>query len=282
MKIKFEMEQISERVMATKPNPILHSIAGGVALDNFIVMFDPTMYPSYARFLRDSIERKYNLPTKFACVSHYHSDHAFGLAAFKDIPIVSSTTYVKNIEKRKVKEWNSEAFEEWKKESPEEVELINEIEILTPSLCIEDKLTIRDGDLTVEFKACGGHTSCSTYAYVPSEKVLFAGDMIFSKQLPYAGDPSCDPEIWMEQLEHFLILDIEYIVPGHGLVCDKEGVKKYIEFFKAFKQETIETIQKGLSFKDIKQPDFYTTENDWLKSSNLEHWFDYYKNKIEV
>ena len=118
MNIHVELEQVSGSVLATKPAPILHSIAGGIALNNFIVVFDPTMFPTTAKLLRQKLEQKFNLPSKFICVSHYHSDHAFGLAAFKDITVISSTNYVENVEKRKETEWRPEDFEEWKKENP--------------------------------------------------------------------------------------------------------------------------------------------------------------------
>ena len=112
MNIDFELKQVSDSVLATKPTPILHSIAGGIALNKFIVAFDPTMFPATAKLLRKKLEQKFNLPTKYLCVSHYHGDHAFGLAAFKDITVISSVKYVENVEQRKKTEWRPKDFEE--------------------------------------------------------------------------------------------------------------------------------------------------------------------------
>jgi cyclase len=184
-----------------------------------------------------------------------------------------------NILKRKDKDWSPEAMERWKQNNPEDADLLDGVEILVPTLGFRDKLEIRDGDQVVELYHTGGHTSCSTYAHVPSEKVLFAGDLMFAKGFPYAGDPTCDPDRWMGAFREMLSLDFEKLVPGHGPVVGKDEVEKHLAFFETLRDATQEAIGAGKGHEAIEVPEFYgLDEKDvWVRKATLEHWHRFYK-----
>jgi cyclase len=279
MSIEFELEQVSERTMAVIDQGDLHSNAGAVALGDFIVAIDPTMQTLAAKAFRQKLERHFGLPVKYLLVTHYHADHVFGAAPFKDTCIVGSTELTANILKRKDTDWSPEAMERWKQNNPEDADLLDGVEILVPTLGFGDKLEIRDNDQVVELYHAGGHTNCSTYAYVPGEKVLFAGDLMFAKGFPYAGDPTCDPERWMDVFREFLSLDFEKLVPGHGPVVGKDEVEKHLAFFEALRDATQEAIGAGRDRNAIEIPEFYgLDEKDvWVRKATLEHWYAFYE-----
>ena len=257
MSIEFELEQVSERTTAVIA-PELRSNAGAVALDNFIVVIDPTMNPSAAGVFRQRLEEQFGLPVRFFLLTHYHADHVFGAAPFKDTCIIGSTELVANILERRDTEWSPEAIGRWKQTNPtEDTDWIDDVEILVPTLGFRDRLEIRDGDQVVKLFHSAGHTNCSTYAYVPHEKVLFAGDLMFAKGFPYAGDPTCDPDRWMDAFRDFLSLDFEKLVPGHGPVVGKDEVEKHLAFFEALRDATQDAIRAGKSHEAIQVPDFY-------------------------
>ena len=58
--------------------------------------------------------------------------------------------------------------------------------------------------------------------YVPADKTLFTGDILFIDGHPimWAGPV----ENWIAACETILAMDVETIVPGHGPVTDKKGV----------------------------------------------------------
>lgn len=75
------------------------------------------------------------------------------------------------------------------------------------------------------------HTSGDLMLYVPDAKVLFSGDILFIGSTPvmWAGPV----ENWIRALDLILDLDVETIVPGHGPITGKDGVrlvKTYWEF----------------------------------------------------
>ncbi|MFX0063682.1 MAG: MBL fold metallo-hydrolase [Candidatus Hermodarchaeota archaeon] len=279
METDFDLERISERTVAITEK--LFANAGGIALNNFIVTIDPTMFPATARLLRAKMERQFNLPVKYLYITHYHGDHVYGLGPFKDTIIFGSTVLIQNMIKAKKTEWTPEDFEKWKNMEPEKADWIDEIEIIIPAIGFQNKLEIHDEDLVVEFYQSGGHTSCSGYAYFPDEKVLFAGDLMFAKGFPYAGDPTCDPEQWIQVFKDFLALDFEKLIPGHGPVVGQEEVENHLTFFEALKEATKEAIKLGETYEAIIVPEFYKLEenNAWIETANLKLWYNFYKEK---
>ncbi|MBN1814285.1 MAG: MBL fold metallo-hydrolase [Anaerolineae bacterium] len=278
MSIEFELEQVSGRTTAIIDQGGLHSNAGAVALDSFIVAIDPTMIPAAARAFRQKLERQFSLPVKFLLVTHYHADHVFGVAPFKDTCVIGSIELTANILKRKDADWSPEARERWKQSNPEDADLLDGVEILIPTLGFRDRLEIRDGDQVVELCHTGGHTDCSAYVYVPHERVLFAGDLMFAKGFPYAGDPTCDPDRWMGAFRELLSLDFVKLVPGHGPVVGRDEVEKHLAFFEALRDATQEAIGAGEGPDAIEVPEFYGLgeQDAWVRKATLEHWYAFY------
>lgn len=67
------------------------------------------------------------------------------------------------------------------------------------------------------------HTTGDLMVYVPDAATLFTGDILFIGSTPvmWAGPV----ENWLKALDLILDLDAEIIVPGHGPVTDKSGVR---------------------------------------------------------
>lgn len=282
MNIEFELQQVGERTVAIIDQENLRSNAGAVALDSFIVAIDSTMKPPAARAFRQKLERRFGLPVGFFLLTHYHADHVFGVAPFKDTCVIGSTELTASIRKRKDTEWSPEAIERWKQNNPgEDTTWLDEVEIIVPTLSFRDRLEIRDGDQVVEIVHGGGHTSGSTYAYVPHEKALFAGDLMFAESFPYAGDPTCNPDRWMDVFKDFLSLDFEKLVPGHGPVVGRDEVEKHLAFFESLRDATKEAIRTDRGHEAIEVPKFYGAdeEENWGRKATLEHWYKFYKSE---
>ncbi|MHA2295285.1 MAG: MBL fold metallo-hydrolase [Candidatus Hodarchaeales archaeon] len=251
--------------------------AGAIALNNFIICIDSTIYPRTAKIYRDDVEKRFNLPTKSLFITHSHGDHTFGATTFKDTNIFGSNSLIEEMNKKLETSWTKEEFEDWVKQQPEERDLIEEIEIIIPTTAFSEKFIIKDEDLKVEFYHVGGHTAGSAYAFFPKEKVLFAGDLIFAGSFPWAGDPTCNPDKWITCLKEFLKLDFEKLVPGHGQVVGKEEVVKQLRHLEALREATREAIKEGIGAENIERPDFYDVDEDWIIPRSLEHWYKFYK-----
>jgi glyoxylase-like metal-dependent hydrolase (beta-lactamase superfamily II) len=282
---QFDREKDIEYIKLTKRTLAVTSkmgfIAGAISLDNFIVVIDSTLFPFTARLLRKHINEVFKLPVRFLFLTHYHGDHFWGVAAFNDVIITGSKPLIRNIiDEREIQ---PARFKEWKKEDPKKAQLINEIDTsLLPNITFTNGIEIRDEELFVELYHCGGHTSCSSYAYFPHDKVLFAGDLIFAKEWPWAGDPTCNPGKWINALDEILKLDIDKVIPGHGPITCKEEVEVQLNFLKRLKEETIIVLEQKKGIESIKIPPFYKdkTPGEWVRKDTLKCFYNFYNKQL--
>jgi cyclase len=106
------------------------------------------------------------------------------------------------------------------------------ITLTPPTQTFEGRLDLMVGDRMVELLEVGpAHTQGDTMAYIPGDKVIFTGDILFIGGHPimWAGPTSN----WLRACDLILSLDVETIVPGHGPITDKHGVaelKGYLEY----------------------------------------------------
>lgn len=276
--ININYHEITDRTLAATSEDF---IIGAISLDNFIIVIDSTLFPYTGKIFRNQVEKIFKLPVRFLFLTHYHGDHLWGISAFNDVIIIGSEPLIVNTASERPIQ--PARFEEWKRKDPEKAHLIDEIDIsFHPHITFTNGIKIRDGDLFVELKQCGGHTSCSSYAYFPQEKVLFAGDLIFAKQWPWVGDPTCNPDNWINGLEEISKLDIETVIPGHGPIVMKEEVEVYLNFLKDLKEKTIITLRNEDEIKKIKIPPFYedNTPGEWVKNETLEYFYNFYRNQV--
>ena len=106
------------------------------------------------------------------------------------------------------------------------------ITLTPPSKTFEGQTTLQVGGKTVQLIEVGpAHTRGDTLAYLPAERVVFTGDILFIGGHPiiWAGPTSN----WLRACDRILAMDVETIVPGHGPITDKKGVaevKGYLQY----------------------------------------------------
>ncbi|MHA2602862.1 MAG: MBL fold metallo-hydrolase [Candidatus Thorarchaeota archaeon SMTZ1-83] len=277
--IDFSVEEVSPRAVAANYESYFGVKAGAVALYDFIVVIDTLLYPRQAKKLREELEAKYELPVKYLFITHFHGDHHYGAAAFKDVEVFGSNALIDNMKRRTEEGWTKEAFDGWKKEEPDFAEYIEEIEIVIPNRGFEKERVIRNKDLQMEFYHSGGHSSCSSYAYFSNEKVLFTGDDLAAKSWPYISDTEGDPEKWMQAFQHMLSLEVDVVVPGHGPLGGKELIEEQLSYLHALKTAVLRAISEGKGPEEVEVPEFYEPAEEWQIPRALEHLHQYYSTK---
>ncbi len=71
------------------------------------------------------------------------------------------------------------------------------------------------GGVEFQIKHVGpAHTPEDEVIYLPQEKVLFAGDVVFRNRIPFVGQ--ADSRHWIKAMDSLLAFDAAVIVPGHG------------------------------------------------------------------
>lgn len=182
------------------------------------------------RFLSD-IRKVTDKPIKYVVNTHTHLDHAFGNCVFAKL---GATVISQQADRDMLAKTGAEVLKNAANFglTPEQME---GTEIVLPSLTFETKMTIDLGDETVELiRTAPSHTAGSTVVYIPSKKLLFAGDILFTDFHPYLADG--DLAGWTRTLDMLLAMDLEKIVPGHGPLSGKQDLremKAYLALFDA-------------------------------------------------
>ena len=250
-----EATKIGKRVYADTSGEGRGNI-GAIELPNYTIVIDSTISTETAKAFRKSLEAQTKSPVRKLILTHYHSDHTNGLQVFKDCEIIASQP-LKKLRKA-----------------------------VHPTKTFEKTFTLKDEDVPVKITLAGGHTEDSIYIYLPTEKTLFSGDLIFAKSFFYAGDPTFNPEKWVDVLKHFTTMEVETIIPGHGPICSMEEVEIYIEFFEKASSIMRELVQKGVKEKEAVRyagfPDFYPPYRKGVRELALTNWFRFYKQKAEM
>ncbi len=106
------------------------------------------------------------------------------------------------------------------------------ITLVLPDQTFEDQLDLRVGSKEVSLLEVGpAHTQGDTLVYVPGDRLVFCGDILFSEGHPVMWTGPVGN--WIRACERILALDVETIVPGHGPITDKQGIirlKGYWEY----------------------------------------------------
>ena len=98
------------------------------------------------------------------------------------------------------------------------------ITLRLPDETFRGQKTLKVGDKQVELIEVGpAHTAGDMLVYVPSDKVIYTGDILFVGGTPivWAGPV----RNWIAACDLMLAKDIETVVPGHGPITDKDGIR---------------------------------------------------------
>jgi glyoxylase-like metal-dependent hydrolase (beta-lactamase superfamily II) len=169
--------------------------------------------PEQGELVRQSIASVTALPLRAVVVTHWHHDHAFGLAAFPDVQTIGHETVPGRL--ASVEAANAAADLGF---SP--------AFLVAPSRSISVAAAVDLGGRRVEIAHLGrGHTDGDLVVVVPDADVIFAGDLIESSGPPSYGDDSFPAE-WPGTLDALvgLMTTGTRVVPGHGDPVDREFV----------------------------------------------------------
>jgi len=176
-----------------------------------VVVIDALGSPALATQLVAEIRKHTSKPITHVIVTHYHADHIYGLQAFKALG-------AHIIAHRAAKEYlNSETARLRLEVSRQELApWVNaETHLVEADEWIDGEKNLTVGGVQFQIKPVGpSHTPEDLAIYLPSEKVLFAGDLVFRSRIPYVGQ--ADSRHWIAALDRLLAFDATVIVPGHG------------------------------------------------------------------
>ncbi|MBI2831701.1 MAG: MBL fold metallo-hydrolase [Chloroflexi bacterium] len=128
---------------------------------------------------------------------------------------------------------------------PDGLQIPKDYQLRVPTITFSQRLTLYVGRHTFELLHLPGHTPGHIGVYIPEEKVFFAGDNFTTGVQPSLAHSS--PLDWIESLKKIEAMDIDVLVPGHGVVCGKEGIREFILFLEKVVEMVREAIRQGMS-----------------------------------
>jgi len=203
--------------------------AGIIVGSDGILVVDTLISAKEAQRFMADIRKISSKPIRFVVDTHYHFDHAFGNGEFAGAGgiIIAHAADRVNLEKK------GEATLKRSGEFGLSEDAMRGTGISLPVLTFTDRMTIHLGGETVELiRVAPSHTEGSLLVYLPSRKILFAGDILFTDVHPYLGEG--DLAGWIRNLDYILTLDVTAIIPGHGPLSGKKDVIAMKEYLLAF------------------------------------------------
>ncbi|MFX1416922.1 MAG: MBL fold metallo-hydrolase [Promethearchaeota archaeon] len=276
------LRRIAERVYAdTSGDNAGHF--GAIVLSDEIVLVDSGLMHTKSLYVRKQLEQEHGLSIKRMLLTHYHGDHIFGAQAFEPLTIISSPPTKDICEENLKGRWRRETllhdYSQVRNERPDLWEAIQDLRILIPSETFKNEITLGPKD-DITMTHMGGHTAGSSIVAVEPEHVVFVGDLIFNRTFPYAGDPTCNPDKWIEALEEIVRRDYVEVIPGHGPMCEGSDVEDHLEFLTALRTSVKDALKDGVSEHEFMEreldPDPTIDGRGDRLLSALTHWYSFY------
>ena len=225
---------------------------GYVTTEDGVVMIDSPHKPTDAVTWRREIESKG--PVRYLINTEPHDDHCTG-AFFFAAPVVAhdkTRGAMLAIDTNQLLEIVAEI-------DPDGLSLVEEYRVNVPSITFSERLTLYLGRHSFHLIHLPGHTAGQTAVFVPEEKVVFTGDNVTCRVRGFLHE--ADPLSWFESLKRLGELEVDYIIPGHGEVCDKSYLGEQANYV----QECVDTIREAIdrgwtkdeSIAKISLPDRY-------------------------
>lgn len=174
---------------------------------------------------------------KYLVNTEIHFDHTLGNSVFKkigaEIVACNKTAYNTYVDIgwiiNRMNETLSSEFRD-QKDSNKGGKFFANTTICNPDRFIERDTSLNVGGIKVELIMTPGHTDTNISVYIPEERVIYVGDLIYSKYIPTLrfGNHKLW-ELWIRSLEKLKKMDIEILVPGHGLICRNGEIYEEIE-----------------------------------------------------
>jgi len=187
---------------------------GAIEGEDFLVCFEALATPVAARRWLDRLREHTDKPVRYLVLSHYHAVRVLGASAFDADVIVAHDETRALVAERGQQDWASEFAR-----MPRLAEAADSVPGLTwPTLTFSDRLTIDlggdRGDLVLAHHG-RGHTEGDITAWLPEQRILFAGDLVEAEAALYTGD-AFHREWTGSTLERVAALGAEQLVGGRG------------------------------------------------------------------
>ncbi|MFC1963771.1 MBL fold metallo-hydrolase [Chloroflexota bacterium] len=215
-----------------------------------IVMIDTPMMPTDALKWRQEIAQRGEV--RYIINTDYHPDHITGNSFFPGTVVsheIVRDYFTAPAGQKMLKPGQRKMeflFERVGEYDPKGVALLKkDYQPKPPTVTFSDRLTLYAGSHIFELIYLPGHTQGHIGVYLPQEKVFFSGDNFTNQTQPSMAQSL--PLDWVKSLKKIEALQIDIIVPGHGVVGTKDDVRQFRLFLQRCIDIVRDAIKKGMT-----------------------------------
>lgn len=248
---RFELVELADNVYSYSA---AHDPNNGLIIgDSACLVVDTRATPALARRFIEDIRTVTDKPIRYIGLTHYHAVRTLGASAYGADWIIASRNTRDWIVERGQADWDSEYHR-----FPRLFESAEEIPGLTvPNMVFTDEMSLWLSDeIEVRFIHPGkGHTKGDTLIWLPRQKVLFTGELVEERCLPYAGDAYVRE--WLGTIDRIRTLQPERIVCGRGPVLTSTAqYREALSFTQTFLEKLIASVRTSLDGKESLKDSF--------------------------
>jgi len=241
--------QVSDSVFRTVHRPGAANSHVIVTEEGIVVVDGTCRGDGNPAWLKQELDRLYDVPVKYVILSHDHEDHICGLQVFDDTAVTVS--HVRNRE-HIVREGRNTSV---------------------PDVVFQDEMEIHLGGKKIVLYYFGPtHSNNLIQVHFPEEGVLIAPDIARAERslaLPDFRDSDIDGLIntlgILAKLD-----DVDTVVPGHWGPTTQESFLEYRDYVVALRDRVLEEMKAGATIEQILER---VTLDDFSDYGNFDNWY---------
>lgn len=237
-------------------------------------LFDLPMTAEMLRAMRDRVPAARRIGSLVN--THANGDHTFGNQLVEGARIIASQACVDEMPHRPPAQYQG-----WQKDWPGMgvagrfwQEVIGSrfdfsgIRLVPASETFSGEKTLAVGDKEVRLVEVGpAHTRGDVLVYVPRDRVLYTGDMLFKDAHPaiWAGPVSN----WIRACDRMIGWNPEVVVPGHGPITDVAYIREFKAFLEYILAESRKCYEAGMTFEQAADRMRFDRWIHWAESERV-------------
>ena len=142
------------------------------------------------------------------------------------------------------------------------------IELRLPDETFSGEVELLIGDKVARLIEVGpAHTAGDVLVYVPENKIVYTGDILFIEGTPVMWrGPVAN---WIRACDFIVEMDVEVIVPGHGPLTDKSGVRSVRDYLDYIHTEARVRFDNGMTAEEAAKDIPLGRFGSWLDAERI-------------
>ena len=198
---------------------------------------------AYAQQAYTQMQKIAPLPVKYVINTHDHDDHWLGNSFYKSkgALLIGSNTYKENV--------SSEMQTRMQRILGKK--LFGKTKIVKLDTVVDNNLTLTLGSVKLEISQpiAMAHTKGDLIVYLPSERALFVGDLVFNGRVTSLRDGSILGSL--EALDVIESYHAKTIITGHGYQTDANTTHEFKRYLSEIKKQVLEAQDNDVGMEQI-------------------------------